>query len=131
MTREAGLTIHTAVADGCGKVVADRDRIAQVFGNLISNAIKYAKAGGAITIEASIAGDTVGFAVVDRGPGIAPEYLPHLFDRYWQGRKQRRGSAGLGLAIAKGIVEAHGGAIGAASAPGEGARFTFSLPRAP
>lgn len=131
VTREAGLTIHTAVADGCGKVVADRDRIAQVFGNLISNAIKYAKGGGAITIEASIAGDTVGFAVVDRGPGIAPEYLPHLFDRYWQGRKQRRGSAGLGLAIAKGIVEAHGGAIGVASAPGEGARFTFSLPRAP
>jgi signal transduction histidine kinase len=131
ITREAGLAIHTAVADGCGKVVADRDRIAQVFGNLISNAIKYAKGGGGITIEASIAGDTVALAVVDRGPGIAPESLPHLFDRYWQGRKQRRGSAGLGLAIAKGIVEAHGGSIGVASAPGEGARFTFSLPRAP
>jgi signal transduction histidine kinase len=131
ITREAGLRLETAVADGCGKVNADRDRIAQVFGNLISNAIKYAKNGGGITIEASIAGDTVAIAVVDRGPGIAPESLPHLFDRYWQGRKQRRGSAGLGLAIAKGIVEAHGGSIGVASAPGEGARFTFSLPRAP
>jgi two-component system sensor histidine kinase/response regulator len=131
VTRDASVAITTSVADGTGAVLADRDRINQVLGNLISNSIKYAKSGGSIALSAEVQGDVVAISVADRGPGIAPESLPYLFDRFWQGRKQRRGSAGLGLAIAKGIVEAHGGSIGVASAPGEGARFTFTLPRAP
>jgi signal transduction histidine kinase len=131
VTRDAGLTVTLGIPDENVRVLADRDRITQVLANLITNAIKYAKAGGSIAISAEITPDAVAISVSDRGPGIAPEYLPYLFDRFWQGRKQRRGSAGLGLAIAKGIIEAHGGSIGVASAPGEGARFTFTLPRAP
>ena len=70
----------------------------------------------------------VRFEVVDTGPGIPAEHLPHVFDRFWQARETRRAGAGLGLAIAKGIVEAHGGAIGVESALGAGARFWFVVP---
>jgi signal transduction histidine kinase len=111
-------------------VRADRERLMQVFGNLMNNCFKHAK-GAAITIEVA-RGDGVGvFQVHDAGPGIAPEELPHVFDRYWSGR-EKRGGAGIGLAIAKGIVTAHGGAIEAVAGKesGAGATMRFTLPLA-
>jgi len=130
VAREAGVAIDAVVDARCGRVLADRDRIAQVFANLVGNGLKYAKAGGSITLRAEPTEQGVDFSVADRGQGIPTEHLMHLFDRFWQGRRQRRGGAGLGLAIAKGIVEAHGGWIRVENEPGHGARFTFRLPSA-
>jgi signal transduction histidine kinase len=102
-----------------------------VMSNLVGNAVKFTPPGGCITLHAKPADDEVRFTVADTGPGIAAEQLPHLFGRYWQGdRKDRRG-IGLGLAIAKGIVEAHGGRIWVESTVGEGSHFHFTLQRAP
>jgi signal transduction histidine kinase len=81
-----------------------------------------------VEVRAARAGGSVEFRVRDTGPGIAPEQVPHLFDRFWQGSRERRGSAGLGLAIVKGIVEAHGGRILVDSAVGRGTTFRFSVP---
>ena len=100
----------------------------QVLANLVGNSLKHA-AGSAITLEARSDADGVELVVSDSGPGINPEQLPHVFDRFWQGRTRRRGGAGLGLTIARGIVEAHGGAIAVTSEVGRGTRFTVKLPR--
>jgi signal transduction histidine kinase len=108
-------------------VLADRDRVLQVFGNLIGNAVKYGR-GAPIEVSLSERDGAAVFAVADRGPGIPADQLPHVFDRFWQGRQTRSG-AGLGLAIAKGIVDAHRGTIVVQSEPGKGARFEFTLPR--
>lgn len=111
-------------------VRADRDRVNQVFSNLVGNAIKFTPRGGRITIGAAAANGEVVFRVADTGQGMSEAQLRHLFDRFWQGdRKDRRG-AGLGLAIAKGIVEAHGGRIWVESALGAGTTFYFSIPTA-
>jgi len=110
-------------------VTADRDRVLQVLGNLIGNALKHAR-GAPIEIAVQRSGNQAVIAVRDQGPGIAEAELPHVFDRYWHGRT-KKGGAGLGLAIAKGIVDAHGGKINVASKPGEGAEFSFTLPLAP
>jgi len=109
-------------------VAADRERLLQVFSNLGGNAIKFTPENGRIEIRATIRDTTVEFAVRDTGPGIAPEDLPHIFDRFWQARKVARGGVGLGLAIAKGIVESHGGVIRVESEPGGGSCFAFTLP---
>ena len=109
-------------------VLADRARLAQAISNLLDNAIRLTPAGGAVTLRASSARDLVEFAVADTGPGIAAEQLPHLFDRFWQGTRERRGSAGLGLTIVKGVVEAHGGRLFVESKPGEGTTFRFWIP---
>jgi signal transduction histidine kinase len=109
-------------------VHADRDRVLQVFSNLIGNAVKFTPEGGRITISAERATDAVRFTVADTGRGIAAEELPHIFDRFWQSKHTRRGGAGLGLAITKGIVEAHRGQITVSSTPGIGTEFTFTLP---
>jgi signal transduction histidine kinase len=111
-------------------VVADRDRLLQVFSNLGGNAIKFTPDGGRVTIRVSRARDAVEFSVVDTGPGIAAADLPRVFDRFWQATKTARSGTGLGLAIAKGIVEAHGGRIGVTSVPGQGSTFCFSIPAA-
>jgi signal transduction histidine kinase len=121
---------HLAPAD-LPEVLADRGRVLQVFGNLIGNAIKFTPAGGRITLRAEVAGLEIHFSVADTGPGIPPDHLPHLFDRFWQAERGRRDGAGLGLAIARGIVEAHGGRIWAESALGAGTAFHFTLPVAP
>lgn len=121
---------HLAPAD-LPEVLADRGRVLQVFGNLIGNAIKFTPAGGRITLRAEVAGLEIRFSVADTGPGIPPDHLPHLFDRFWQAERGRRDGAGLGLAIARGIVEAHGGRIWAESALGAGTAFHFTLPVAP
>ncbi len=125
------LTVEREVAEDVATVCADRDRVLQVFGNLTGNAIKFTPKGGRITIRAETDGHEVKFAVCDTGPGIPPEHLPHVFDRYWQAKSTAKLGTGLGLSIAKGIVEAHGGRIWVESKPGDGASFIFTLPAAP
>lgn len=110
------------------RVRADRQRILQVYGNLIGNAIKFTPPGGRITLRAEADAGGVRFSVSDTGPGIRAEHLPHLFDRFWQVKRGGGGGAGLGLPIAKGIVEAHGGQIWVESAVGVGTTFHFTLP---
>jgi len=107
----------------------DRDRLLQVFENLIGNAIKFTKAGG-ITVGATSRDHEVIFRVADTGSGIAPEHLPRVFDRFWQATSTNRQGAGLGLPITKGIVEAHGGRIWVESTPSLGTTFSFTIPEA-
>lgn len=108
--------------------VADRGRILQVFANLIGNAIKFGREDSAVTVVATADAEWVTFAVADSGPGIAPEDLGRLFDRYWQANRAQKLGAGLGLFVAKGIVEAHGGRIWVDTRLGEGSTFYFTLP---
>jgi signal transduction histidine kinase len=112
-------------------VRCDRDRVLQVLANLIGNAIKFTPAGGEIAVELIAHEGAARFGIVDTGPGIPPEHVPHLFDRYWQGKQAARGGVGLGLSIAKGLVEAHGGRIWVVSTPGQGAAFYFTIPLDP
>ena len=109
-------------------VRGDRDRLLQVLSNLVGNAIKFTPEGGTITVRAEPGEASVIISIEDTGPGIAEADLPHIFDRFWHTSRRRRGGAGLGLAISKGVVEAHGGRIRADSVPGQGSTFSFSLP---
>ena len=116
-------------------IEADHERVVQVLLNLIGNAVKFTPAGGRVGVRADVVGadgprsePLVRFSVSDTGPGISAEHLTHIFDRYWQVRTQGRAGAGLGLAIAKGIVEAHDGTIGVTSTVGEGTTFSFTIP---
>jgi signal transduction histidine kinase len=112
-------------------VFADGSRVLQVLDNLVGNAVKFSDAGGRIAVRATRGeGSTteVRFSVSDTGPGIPPEVLKELFQRFWQANAADRRGIGLGLAICKGIVEAHGGRIWCESQLGHGARFTFTLP---
>lgn len=123
-----GVRIDVRMEPGLGLVRADRGRLAQVFQNLLSNALRYTPSGGVIRVSASIDGATVRYVVHDDGPGIPPEVKPHVFERFWQARRAERSGAGLGLAIVKGIVEAHGGTVGVAEVE-RGACFELRLPR--
>lgn len=107
--------------------LADEQRVHQVFANLIANAVRFTPRGGTITLGAEKDGDVVRFSVTDTGAGIAAENLPRVFDRFWRGDRAR-GCAGLGLAISRAIVEAHGGTIRVDSQVGQGTTFTFTLP---
>ncbi|HEY0035645.1 MAG TPA: ATP-binding protein, partial [Longimicrobium sp.] len=109
---------------------ADRERIHQVLSNLVGNAVKFTPQEGRVLVTTVAEDGEIRVSVADTGPGIPPEHLPHVFDRFWQARSTRRAGAGLGLAIARGIVEAHGGAIGVESEPGRGTTFHFTLPLA-
>ena len=109
-------------------VHADRDRLFQVFSNLGGNAIKFTPEGGRVMIRVRQGDDVVTFEVADTGPGIPPSDVARVFDRYWQAKKTANLGSGLGLTIAKGIVEAHGGHIDVSSALGQGTVFTFSIP---
>jgi PAS domain S-box-containing protein len=121
----------TLDAERCGEVSCDRHRILQVLANLIGNAIKVMPGGGAVRVAVRREGADVRFTVSDTGPGIAADDLGHVFDRYWRGKEAGYEGMGLGLAIAKAVVEAHGGRIGVESAPGRGAVFHFSVPVEP
>jgi signal transduction histidine kinase len=126
--RETGGKITTKLPTGPTLVSADRDRVLQVLGNLIGNALRHAR-GTPIEIALERDASDAIIVVRDTGPGIAAAELPHVFDRYWHGRT-KKGGAGLGLAIAKGIVDAHGGRIAVASTQGAGTEFSFTLPLA-
>ncbi|MCU1278629.1 MAG: hypothetical protein JWM53_2175, partial [bacterium] len=110
---------------------ADRDRLLQVFSNLIGNAIKFTEAGGRVTVSAQHVDGAIRFAVADTGPGIAGEHLPYVFDRYWRVRGRKREGTGLGLWIVKGLVEAHGGRAAVETTVGNGSTFSFTIPLAP
>jgi two-component system sensor histidine kinase BaeS len=114
------------------EIDVDPDRMAQVFGNLISNALRYTPAEGQITLEAHAQDDRVLLDVKDTGLGIAPEDLPYVFERFYRGDRARGqdGESGLGLAIVKSLVEAHDGRIGVQSRVGEGTSFRIELPAA-
>jgi PAS domain S-box-containing protein len=129
VARSLGLALDLPAGDGFA-IEADRDRVLQVLDNLIGNAIKFSAPGGTVTLRVEPRGDELWFVVADTGPGIAPDDLPHVFDRFWQVRQTAHLGTGLGLAIAKGVVEAHGGRIGADSELGAGSRFWFTLPLA-
>ncbi|KFE62359.1 ATP-binding protein [Hyalangium minutum] len=125
------LSVMMDVPDDLPWVRCDRTRVLQVLGNLLGNAVKFTEAGGQLTVSARDQGGEVSFHVRDTGKGIAPEQLAYVFDRYWQAKDAASRGAGLGLAIAKGLVEAHGGRIWAESTPGKGSTFSFSLPCLP
>ena len=125
------ITLTYDVGDALPTVLADRGRILQVFGNLLGNALKFTPRTGTVRVSAALEDGAVRFAVRDTGPGIEGADLPYVFDRFWQAQRSRRGGAGLGLAIARGIVEAHGGTIDAESELGRGSVFSFTLPVAP
>jgi signal transduction histidine kinase len=123
-------TVHldSALDGPLPPVHADRERVLQVFSNLLGNAVKFTPEGGWISIQAQAQDLEVQFAVSDTGPGIPEHDLPHLFDPYWQALRGSRESAGLGLAITKGIVTSHGGRIWVESRLGKGSTFYFTLP---
>ncbi|MFE9690238.1 sensor histidine kinase [Micromonospora sp. NPDC005806] len=134
-------TAHLAVAEAAAvaltvqaepvQVRADPDRLRQVIGNLITNALRATPAGGSVTLSASQASDSAVVLVADTGSGIASDALPHVFDRFWRAdsaRGRRNGGSGLGLAIAKQIVADHGGTITATSQLGAGSTFAITLP---
>ena len=111
-------------------VFVDRDRILQVLTNLVGNAVKFTPEGGMIAVGAGATDGEVRFSVSDTGPGIIAEEMSHIFDRFWQATRTASLGTGLGLPIAKGIVEAHGGTIWVESQPGVGTTFYFTVPTA-
>ena len=126
LVRANSVRIETRLAANLPPVPVDRHRILQVLVNLMSNALKFGSAGGLVTVGAERETDAIRVWVQDTGAGIAPEQLERVFERFW--RADRTAGAGLGLAVAKGIVDAHGGRIGATSQPGAGSTFFFTLP---
>jgi signal transduction histidine kinase len=124
------IVLEIDVDDRLPPVSADRHRMMQVFSNLVGNAMKFTPAKGTIRVKAEREDGHVRFTVSDSGPGIPQEHLQDIFKQYWQAKRTERMGAGLGLPIAKGIVEAHGGTIWAESEPGRGTTFHFTLPLA-
>ncbi len=123
-----GRRLALAAESALPAVEVDRDRMLQVFSNLLGNAVKFTSRTGVIRIAARSAAGEVVFSVSDDGPGIPAEHLTHIFDRFYQGMASDRRGAGLGLAICRGIVAAHGGHIWAQSEPGAGTTVFFALP---
>jgi signal transduction histidine kinase len=122
------LAFESEVPADLPKVLADAARMQQVLSNLVGNAIKFTPRGGRITLRAAAEPGEVRVAVSDTGPGIPADQLPHVFGRFWQGGRADSRGIGLGLAIARGIVEAHRGRIWVESQPGTGSTFYFTLP---
>jgi signal transduction histidine kinase len=122
-----GLKLRVEAPVDLPKVLVDRIQVERVINNLVINAIRYTKRGE-IKISAERRDSTVAVSVCDTGTGIPPEYLPHIFDKFVQVPGAATGGAGLGLAISKSLVEAHGGQISVQSEAGRGTTFTFTLP---
>jgi signal transduction histidine kinase len=128
IVREKSITFTVMAADDLPPVRADSARVLQVLSNLVGNAVKFTPPGGAITLSAARKDGTVECSVSDTGPGIPPAQIPRLFGKFWQAKRGDGRGVGLGLAIARGIVEAHGGTIEVQSELGRGSVFTFALP---
>ena len=126
--RHKDLKIERAADFEGRRAFCDRDRILQVFGNLLGNAIKFCRAGDAITLGGSVEGDEAQISVSDTGPGIAEVELPRVFQPYWSGEHHAKKGTGLGLYIAQGIIQVHGGRMWVESKAGAGTTFTFTLP---
>jgi len=125
--RDHGIAFTITVAPDVPRVLADPSRLQLVFDNLLSNTLKYTRIGGEVTVKAQLDDSMVRFSVEDTGIGIAPEFLPRIFEKFFRVPGQEQISSGLGLTIAKEIVEAHGGAIEVASQPGKGTKFSFTV----
>jgi signal transduction histidine kinase len=123
------IRLEDRVMGGPCRVYCDRDRILQVLANVMGNAMKFTPAGGTVTVRARVGGDDVEFSIADSGCGIAKEELPRVFEAYFRASRPKNGGTGLGLYIAKGVVESHGGHMWVESRPGAGTTFYFSLPR--
>ncbi|MGK7222771.1 sensor histidine kinase [Kocuria flava] len=125
----------TAISTGMEvtPVLVDQERMGQVLGNLLENALRHTPSGGSITVHTDHTPEAVTVTVTDTGEGIDPEHLPHVFERFYRansGREAHRGGSGLGLAISKSLVEAQGGTLEVTSeGPGRGSRFRIRLPR--
>jgi signal transduction histidine kinase len=128
VAQAGGLLVECDVPDALPAVQVDCDRMQQVVCNLVGNAMKFTPPGGRITVAARADGDEVHVSVKDNGAGMSEGDLERIFEPYWQAQRTASLGAGLGLKIAKGIVEAHGGRIWAESALGEGTTFHFTLP---
>jgi signal transduction histidine kinase len=128
-----GVAINPVIAEDVPALDADPERVHQVLFNLVDNAVRFTPGGGTVTISAHRHNGSVEITVADTGVGIASEHIPRLFERFYRvdpARSREDGGTGIGLAIARSVVEAHGGHIRAHSAPGEGSAFTFDLPAA-
>ncbi len=121
--------VENAVPEDVPPVLADPDRLDRILANLVGNALKYSQ--DRVVVGARREGGDVHVTVADRGPGISPEDLPRIFDRFYRGQRHEGEGLGLGLFIVRKLVEAHGGRIWAESRPGEGSTFTFTLPLGP
>ena len=124
----AGVALASHVDAQVPAVMADPDRIGQLFSNLVGNALRFTPRGNRIWVSASVEPPMVVFAVHDTGSGIAPEELPFVFDRFWQAQRTNRSGAGLGLTICRGIVAGHKGQAWITSEPGQGTVVSFTLP---
>ncbi|HSJ50632.1 MAG TPA: ATP-binding protein [Actinomycetota bacterium] len=125
------IELSDEVPDDLPTVYADAERVYQVLFNLLDNAVRFTPSGGHVRVSAAGHNGAVDVAVADTGPGISAEHLPRLFDRFYRvdtSRSRDEGGTGIGLAIARSVVEAHGGRIWAESEPGKGSTFTFELP---
>ena len=134
IAEQRGISLASQVPTSPVMLRFDRERILQLLGNLIGNALKFTPRGGEVIVELAHAEDAATLSVRDSGPGIPEAELPHVFDRFFRGTnvgEARASGSGLGLAIARSIVEMHGGTIDVASAVGSGSTFTITLPREP
>ena len=129
--QEKNIALRMEIEATAKRLRCDVDRILQMLGNLLGNAIKFTPSGGTVILRATGAEREISFAVADTGPGIPEAQIPSLFEAFWQGAPGSTSGAGLGLAIAKGIVDAHGGTITVESTVGAGTTFTVVLPKAP
>ena len=128
LAQQKGIRLQARCEIPTEVVLCDRERILQVFSNLLGNAIKFCRHGDQIQVTMRRVGDRVQASVADSGPGIASDDLPLVFDAYWSGAKNNRNGTGLGLYITKRIVEAHGSKIWIDSAIGRGTTVHFELP---
>jgi two-component system, OmpR family, sensor kinase len=126
-----GIRLSVELPKDAPRVLGDRERLQQVFSNLLGNAVKFTPPGGSITVRLEDLGDRARFVVADTGPGLSQDEREHVFDRFWQGQKARKEGTGLGLFIVRAIVTAHGGEVSVESSPGLGSTFSFTLPKAP
>lgn len=128
LAQRQGIALERNVQDALPDMTGDRTRLLQVLSNLVGNALKFTPRAGIVRIEARSNGSDVVVEIIDTGPGIAAEQLPHIFGRFWQAKGTDRRGVGLGLSIAKGIVEAHNGTIWVKSEVGTGSTFSFTIP---